>query len=148
MGKYFGFILLGGILTALGIVNFRGNISTIHWYNRRRIAKEDTPKYGKCMGIASITIGGSFIITAILAMLLQTKAVEMLSLAGCIVGIIIMMYGQFKYRDTFMIEGVPSLCNLKLRVSVLRASLSLLRYNMVETNRLVAHTIYAFFAGG
>ncbi len=98
MGKYFGFILLGGILTALGIVNFRGNISTIHWYNRRRIAKEDTPKYGKCMGIASITIGGSFIITAILAMLLQTKAVEMLSLAGCIVGIIIMMYGQFKYN--------------------------------------------------
>ena len=50
------------------------------------------------MGIASITIGGSFIITAILAMLLQTKAVEMLSLAGCIVGIIIMMYGQFKYN--------------------------------------------------
>ncbi len=98
MEKNLGFILMGCLVVVLGIYNLKGNISTIHWYNRHRVSAEDVPKYGKCMGIASIIIGGSFILTAILEMILHTEAVEIISFAGCIIGVIMMLYGQFRYN--------------------------------------------------
>ena len=43
-------LIIGIILLILGVFNIRGNISTIHWYNRRRVAESDIPKYGKFVG--------------------------------------------------------------------------------------------------
>lgn len=38
--------LLGGFLIALGILNIRGNLSSIHWYQRQRITQETARPYG------------------------------------------------------------------------------------------------------
>mgnify|MGYP001034530108 CR=1 FL=1 len=40
-------LILGVFISVMGIVNIKGNISTIHSYNRRRVKEEDIPKYGK-----------------------------------------------------------------------------------------------------
>ena len=40
-------LILGVFISVLGIVNIKGNISTIHSYNRRKVKEEDIPKYGK-----------------------------------------------------------------------------------------------------
>lgn len=50
-------LILGLFISVLGIINMTGNISTIHWYNRRKVTEEDIPKYGKAMGIGTLIIG-------------------------------------------------------------------------------------------
>lgn len=40
-------LILGVFISVMGIVNIKGNISTIHSYNRRKVKEEDIPKYGK-----------------------------------------------------------------------------------------------------
>ena len=55
---HFGLLILGALLCVLGVVNLRGNISTIHSYNRRKVREEDVPKYGRAMGTGTLIIGG------------------------------------------------------------------------------------------
>ncbi len=98
MGKYISFIIVGVILLVLGITNYKGNISTIHWYNRRKVSDADIPKYGKCVGIGTMICGGSLLVTALLEVLLQTPVVEIVILAGFAVGLVFLLYGQFKYN--------------------------------------------------
>ena len=38
-------LFLGVIISVMGVVNIKGNISTIHAYNRRKVKEEDIPKY-------------------------------------------------------------------------------------------------------
>ncbi len=98
MGKYISFIIVGVVLLALGITNYKGNISTIHWYNRRKVSDADIPKYGKCVGIGTMICGGSLLVTTLLEVLLQTPVVEVVILAGFAVGLAFLLYGQFKYN--------------------------------------------------
>ena len=44
--EYILLLVLGIVLIVTGIYNLKGNISMVHGYNRRRVSKEDTPKYG------------------------------------------------------------------------------------------------------
>lgn len=39
--EYLPLIVLGVIFIFLGIMNYKGNISSIHWYNRRNVSKKD-----------------------------------------------------------------------------------------------------------
>ncbi len=98
MGKYISFIIVGVVLLVLGFTNYKGNISTIHWYNKRKVSDADIPKYGKCVGIGTMICGGSLLVTALLEVLLQTPAVEVVILAGFAVGLAFLLYGQFKYN--------------------------------------------------
>ncbi len=61
--------ILGLLISALGILNIKENISTIHSYNRRKVKEEDVPKYGKAMGIGTLIIGVSFVISYFAAFL-------------------------------------------------------------------------------
>lgn len=36
-------LVIGIVATVIGVVNIRGNISTIHSYNRRNVREEDVP---------------------------------------------------------------------------------------------------------
>ena len=47
--EYIFLLIFGICITILGIFNLKGNISTIHWYNRLKTAKENTKKYGRTM---------------------------------------------------------------------------------------------------
>ena len=98
MEKFITFILIGIILLVCGVLNIRGNISTIHSYNRRKVVKADIPKYGKCMGIGSLIIGGSFVVCAIFELILKTDIIEYFIILGIIIGVAIMLYAQFKYN--------------------------------------------------
>ena len=50
-------LILGLFISVLGITNIKGNISTIHSYNRRKVKEEDIPKYGKVVGTGTLNIG-------------------------------------------------------------------------------------------
>ena len=46
-------LIVGILLSVLGAVNIKGNIRTIHAYNRRNVREEDIPKYGRAVGTGS-----------------------------------------------------------------------------------------------
>ena len=98
MGKYALLIIIGIRLRFLGFSNFKGNISSIHWYNRRNVSENDIPKYGRCMGSGGMIIGFSLIISALLEIIFSSSVFDYIILFGCAIGVIIMLYGQFKYN--------------------------------------------------
>lgn len=96
--EYIILLILGVCFIILGIVNIKGNISSIHWYNRRKITQETSKQYGKAMGIGSVIIGLSMSITAILQMIFKIETLWYIAVAGIIIGLIFMLYGQTKYN--------------------------------------------------
>lgn len=98
MGKIIGALLVGGCAIALGIFNLRGNISSIHWYNRRNVTEENAPKYCRLMGIGTILLGAGVIVGALLEMLLGTIVSDWIIATAVGTGLVIMVYAQFKYN--------------------------------------------------
>ena len=92
------FMLLVGIfISVIGIINIRGDISTVHWYNRRKVRQEDVPKYGKAVGVGSLIIGIAIIIAYVVSFWSET-AITFIILPAFIVGLGFILYGQIKYN--------------------------------------------------
>ena len=100
--EYIIMLVLGILLIPLGIMNIKGNISSIHWYNRTRITEETRPKYGKLMGIGTVVVSTGLIISAIINIILDAEIAITVSggitLISVIVGVGFMLYAQIKYN--------------------------------------------------
>ncbi|MBQ3255902.1 MAG: hypothetical protein IJA67_00600 [Oscillospiraceae bacterium] len=90
-------LILGVFISALGIVNIMGNISTIHTYNRRKVREEDVPKYGKAVGTGTLIIGTSFVVGFAVSFISELL-MAIIILPAVIVGLGFILYGQFKYN--------------------------------------------------
>ena len=90
-------LILGVFISVMGIVNFKGNISTIHSYNRRKVKEEDIPKYGKAIGTGTLIMGVSFVLSFIVSFW-NEQIMAFIILPAVIVGLGFMLYGQFKYN--------------------------------------------------
>lgn len=91
-------IVLGVVISLLGCLNIMGNISSIHWYNRRKVREEDIPKYGRLMGSGTLVIGISLIVTGILQMIFNNEFIYYITVTGIVIGIVLIFWGQFKYN--------------------------------------------------
>mgnify|MGYP003301899867 CR=1 FL=1 len=91
-------LVLGICMVVLSNINLKGNANTIHWYNRTKVSKENVKNYAKTMGVGTLTIGISFILTATLQMIYDIENLYYISLAGIIIGIVIMTFAQLKYN--------------------------------------------------
>lgn len=89
-------LVLGIFIGVIGIVNIKGNISTIHSYNRRKVKEEDIPKYGKAVGIGTVIIGGALILSYF--MTFWNETIEIILLPAFVVGLAFILYGQIKYN--------------------------------------------------
>ncbi|MBQ2857635.1 MAG: helix-turn-helix transcriptional regulator [Bacteroidaceae bacterium] len=89
---------LGVILTLLGIFNIKGNIGSIHWYNRRKVKKEDQLPYCRYMGSGTLIIGVSLIAAGFVQALATDEAAAWVIAGGVMVGLALMLYAQFKYN--------------------------------------------------
>ena len=90
-------LILGVFISVVGIVNIKGNISTIHSYNRRRVKEEDIPKYGKVVGTGTLIIGISLVL-GFIASFWSEIFIDYIILPAVIVGLGFILYGQFKYN--------------------------------------------------
>lgn len=90
-------LILGVFISVMGIVCIKGNIGTIHFYNRRKVKEEDIPKYGKVVGTGSLIIGVSLVL-GFVASFWSEEIMAWLILIGIIIGLGFMLYGQFKYN--------------------------------------------------
>ena len=90
-------LVLGICISVLGIVNIRGNISTIHSYNRRKVKEEDVPKYGKAVGTGTRIMGISLVL-AYIAAFWNESMMPYIVFPAVIIGLVFILYGQIKYN--------------------------------------------------
>lgn len=90
-------LIIGLLISVLGIVNIKGNISTIHSYNRRKVKEEDIPKYGKAVGTGTLIMGIGLLIAFVVSFLSE-EAITYIVLPLFVVGLAFILYGQFKYN--------------------------------------------------
>ena len=90
-------LILGILLSVLGVVNIAGNIRTIHSYNRRNVKEADIPKYGRAVGTGTLIIGLSLAAAFFIA-LRNEAVVSFIVLPAFAVGLAFILYGQIKYN--------------------------------------------------
>lgn len=98
MLEFIMMLIIGILILVMGIYTYNGNINLIHWYNRTKINKSNAKQYGKFMGIGTCIIGISIVLTAILQMFLKLENLYYITIIGIVVGLLYMLYGQFKYN--------------------------------------------------
>ena len=79
------------------IVNIKGNISTVHSYNRRKVSEEDVPKYGKAVGTGTLIIGVSLVI-AYFTTFWSMTIMGFIVITGIVIGLSFILYAQIKYN--------------------------------------------------
>ena len=89
---------LGTILTVLGIFNMCGNIGSIHWYNRRKVTKENQKAYCMVVGLGTLIIGVCLIVAGIVQALIGIEPSAVIMVIGIVVGLALILYAQFKYN--------------------------------------------------
>lgn len=89
---------LGAIIAVLGIFNMSGNIASIHWYNRRKVTKENQKAYCFVVELGTLIIGASLIIAGIIQALVSAEISSVLMVIGLVIGLVLILYGQFKYN--------------------------------------------------
>lgn len=90
-------LVLGLFISALGIVNIKGNIGTIHSYNRRKVKEADVPKYGKAVGTGTLVIGASLVLSYPVTFW-REAAINYIVLPALAIGLAFILYGQIKYN--------------------------------------------------
>ena len=97
--------IFGVIISVIGIINMTGNLATLHWYHRKRVAEADKKPMGKLVGLGTIIIGLSMIIFGILFLLFDRTKMDVyvwvgsgILIAGLVVGIILNIYAIIKYN--------------------------------------------------
>lgn len=105
MDNFFVPGILGIILIVLGIMNMKGNISSLHWYHRQRVTEEDRKPFGKLVGLGTLIIGVALIISGILFCISEATAKELWLIIGCfitvvgiVVGLVLSFYAMIKYN--------------------------------------------------
>ena len=93
-----GMLGLGLVFVLLGIFNMCGNIDSIHWYNRRKVTKENQKAYCLVMGLGTLIIGVTLIAATIVQVLVGVEQGAFVILGGVVIGFALMLYAQFKYN--------------------------------------------------
>ena len=90
-------LIIGIVISVIGIVNIKGNISTVHSYNRRKVSEEDVPKYGKAVGTGTLIIGVSLVI-AYFTTFWSMTIMGFIVITGIVIGLSFILYAQIKYN--------------------------------------------------
>ena len=96
MGDY-TLLVFGLLISAIGIVNLKGNVSTVHSYNRRKVKEEDLPKYGRAVGTGTLIMGIALIVSFITTFWSESLMVFII-IPAFAVGLAFILYAQFKYN--------------------------------------------------
>lgn len=105
MDSIIGPVILGIIISVLGVFNMRGNISSVHWYHRRRVTDEDRKPFGKLVGGGTLLIGVSLIVFGIFGFVAEQLQNEVFAVVGAVLmiaaiaaGLIMNFYAMLKYN--------------------------------------------------
>lgn len=89
---------IGVMLFVLGAFNMKGNIASIHWYNRRKVTKENQKPYCRFVGLGTLIIGACLFAAGIVQLFVGEEIASYIMLTGVVVGLGLILYAQFKYN--------------------------------------------------
>ena len=105
MGDVIGPVILGIIISILGISNMKGNISSLHWYHRQRVSPDDVMPFGKRVGLGTLIIGIAIIVFGLFSLITYLTEIEVYTIIGAallipavIVGLGLSLYAIIKYN--------------------------------------------------
>lgn len=105
MGAVIGPIILGIFISILGFSNMKGNISSIHWYHRKRITEENRLPFGRMIGLGTIICGVSIVIFGCLSLVAEKTQINIFTIIGAVivvvglvVGLALSLYAMIKYN--------------------------------------------------
>ena len=98
MGDVIGPVILGIIISILGISNMKGNISSLHWYHRQRVSPDDVKPFGKKVGLGTLIIGLFSLITYLTEIEVYTIIGATVLIPAVIVGLGLSLYAIIKYN--------------------------------------------------
>lgn len=105
METFLATLIMGLFISALGIINMTGNISTIHRYHRHRVSEENIKPFGRLVGIGTLVVGISLIIFGALSLVYDKTQSEtaniigtVILIVGIVVGLFITFYAMIKYN--------------------------------------------------
>ncbi len=97
--------LVGILCIVLGILNMRGNISSLHSYHRHRVSEEDRIPFGKKVGLGTIICGCAIMVFSILSAInfyIENQIFiivgTVLLIVGLIIGLGLSVYAMIKYN--------------------------------------------------
>ena len=98
-------LIIGAFLIVLGILNMRGNISSLHSYHRHRVREEDRLPFGRAVGLGTILCGGALVLFGTMMLVYEKTQIAIFSLVGTAllivglaVGLILTFRAMFKYN--------------------------------------------------
>ena len=98
-------IILGIVVIVIGVLNMMGNISSLHWYHRRRVTEENRIPFGRMVGLGTVIIGASIVVFSILSLIGNLMKIHLFSLVGSIImivgiviGLALNFYAMIKYN--------------------------------------------------
>ena len=98
-------LLIGLLISVMGIINMTGNINSLHSYHRHRVKEEDRLPFGRMVGGGTLTVGVGVIVFSALMMIYHATAADPLVWIGtsvlllCVIaGLIISFWGMIKYN--------------------------------------------------
>lgn len=89
---------LGIILVITGVFNMCGNIGSIHWYNRRKVTKENQKPYCRLVGLGTLIMGVGLIASGFVQAFIGVETSAIITVSGLFIGLPIILYAQFKYN--------------------------------------------------
>ena len=105
MSSFIVTALLGGIIVILGILNMKGNISSLHWYHRQRVTEENRLPFGKMVGLGTVITGISVMLFGMASLAASLSGIDWLTVVGAvivavgiIVGLGISFWAMIKYN--------------------------------------------------
>ena len=96
--EYISLLVVGLLICFIGITNMRGNIKTVHSYNRRKVKEEDIPKYGKTVGLGTLIIGLFMVAAFVVSLYTDGDLTGYVMIPGFVIGLGFILYGQFRYN--------------------------------------------------
>ena len=92
MSSFIITILLGAFIVVIGMLNMKGNLSSLHWYHRQRVTEENRLPFGKAIGLGTVIIGAVLIIFGVLSFVAEFCDIAWLTVVGTaimIIGVVI-----------------------------------------------------------
>ena len=98
-------LIFGSFIIGMGVVNMRGNLSTLHSYHVKRVTEENRLAFGRLVGggtaligVSIILYGGCFLIYEKTGSDLPILIGTLLMIVGIVVGLAISIYAMMKYN--------------------------------------------------
>ena len=105
MTEFITTLVVGILVSVLGIINMTGNISSLHRYHRHRVSEENKKPFGRLVGLGTLIVGVALMVFDGLMFVFEQTALQIILviapiilIAGVAVGLAISFYAMKKYN--------------------------------------------------